>query len=96
MDIADFDAAVQTIEHINPDCVIHLAAISNPDECEKDPITGYKANALGTRNLALACQRFDNELVYISTDQVFNGKKKSPYTELDEPEPVNHYGKSKR
>jgi dTDP-4-dehydrorhamnose reductase len=94
-DIADCQAAVGAIEQINPDCIVHLAAVSNPDECERDPATGYKANALGTRNLALACQKFDTEFLYVSTDQVFNGRKKSPYTELDRPEPVNHYGMSK-
>lgn len=95
MDIVDADGTSNIIQHINPDCVVHLAAVSNPDECERDPETGYRANALGTRNLALACQRFDTELLYVSTDQVFNGKKKTPYTEIDSPGPVNHYGRSK-
>lgn len=94
-DIVDQDTTVKTIEKINPDCIIHLAAISNPDDCESDPATAYKANSLGARNLALACQKFDTELVYVSTDQVFNGKKSSPYTELDATDPVNHYGRSK-
>ncbi|OGR84395.1 MAG: dTDP-4-dehydrorhamnose reductase [Elusimicrobia bacterium RIFCSPLOWO2_01_FULL_54_10] len=95
VDIVDQDTTANAIEKINPDCVIHLAALSNPDDCEKDPETAYKANALGTRNLALACQKFDSELMYVSTDQVFDGKKKSPYTELDKTNPVNHYGLSK-
>lgn len=94
-DIIDAELTCKTIQQINPDCLIHSAAISNPDECEKDPLTAYKANALGTRNIALACQRFDTELVYISSDQIFDGKKKSPYTELDKPAPINHYGVSK-
>jgi len=95
LDIIDLETTSQVVSQINPDCVVHLAALSNPDDCEKDPTTAYTANALGTRNLALACQRFDTELLYVSTDQVFNGKKKSPYTELDTPDPVNHYGISK-
>src|SRR3989344_2847889 len=95
VDIVDQETTLKTLERINPDCVVHLAALSNPDDCERDPATAYKANSLGTRNLALACQRFDTELVYVSTDQVFNGKKKSPYNELDATDPVNHYGRSK-
>ncbi len=95
LDIVDALLTAQTITQINPDCVIHFAAISNPDECEKDPETAYKANALGTRNLALACQRFDAELLYVSTDQVFNGKSERPYREIDLTAPLNHYGKSK-
>lgn len=95
MDIVDSELTSKIITQINPDCVIHSAALSNPDACEEDPSTAYKANVLGTRNIALACQRFDTELLYISTDQVFNGKKKKPYTELDQPDPVNQYGISK-
>lgn len=95
VDIVDNELTYKIVTQINPDCVIHSAAMSKPDECETDPNTAYKANAFGTRNLALACQRFDTELLYISTDQVFNGKKNAPYTELDKPDPVNHYGISK-
>lgn len=95
MDVVDPEATGKIVAQVNPDCVIHLAALSNPDDCEKDPVTGYKANALGARNLAIACQRFDTELVYVSTDQVFNGKKGSPYNEMDAPDPVNEYGRSK-
>ncbi len=94
-DIADQEATVKSIERINPDCVIHLAALSNPDDCERDPETAYKANALGTRNIALACQKFDTDMVYVSTDQVFNGKKKTPYRENDPVDPVNTYGQTK-
>jgi len=94
-DIIDPENTAEAVEKLNPDCLIHLAAVSNPDACEADPETGYRANSLGTRNLALACMKFDTELLYVSTDQVFDGKKRSPYTELDRPNPVNHYGLSK-
>lgn len=95
VDIVEAESVSKTIARINPDCLIHLAALSNPDECEADPVTAYKANAMGTRNLALACQRFDTEMLFMSTDLVFNGRKKSPYNETDEPDPVNHYGHTK-
>lgn len=95
LDIIDAEMTVNTITHVNPDCLIHLAALSNPDDCEADPVTAYKANGLGTRNLALACQKFDAEMLFVSSDLVFDGKKKSCYTELDDPNPVNHYGRTK-
>ncbi|MBI4217629.1 MAG: dTDP-4-dehydrorhamnose reductase [Elusimicrobia bacterium] len=94
-DIMDQTVTAQTVAQINPDCLIHSAALSNPDDCENDPDLGYRTNALGTRNLAMACQRFDTEILYISTDQVFDGRKSSAYTERDAPNPVNHYGRSK-
>jgi dTDP-4-dehydrorhamnose reductase len=95
MDIIDPEITTKTVTQLNPDCVIHLAAFSNLDDCERDPNTAYKANALGTRNLAVACQRFDTELLYLSTDQVFPGQKTDPYTELDAVGPINVYGQSK-
>jgi dTDP-4-dehydrorhamnose reductase len=95
VDIVDRETTVQSVEKINPDCIVHCAALSNPDDCENDPVTAFKANGLGTRNIALACQKFDTELVYVSTDQVFNGKKTTPYVEIDATDPVNTYGKTK-
>lgn len=95
LDITDADAAQNIISGINPDLLIHSAALSNPDDCEADPEAGYRANAIGTRNLAISCQRFDTEMMFISTDQVFGGKKDSPYIETDPTDPVNHYGRSK-
>ncbi len=95
LDIVDSDLTLRTIENLNPDCLIHSAAISNPDECESHPDLAAQVNGIGTRNLALACQKFDTEMLYISTDQVFDGKKDAPYTEMDRPNPGNVYGRSK-
>jgi len=80
---------------LNPDFVIHTAAYTDVDGCEKDPHGAHRVNALGTRNIALICQKKNIPLVYVSTDFVFDGKKNYPYTELDEPHPLNVYGRSK-
>ncbi|MFQ6066296.1 MAG: dTDP-4-dehydrorhamnose reductase [bacterium] len=80
---------------LNPDFVIHTAAYTDVDGCEKNPGRAHKVNALGTRNIALICQKKNIPFVYVSTDFVFDGKKNHPYTELDEPHPLNVYGKSK-
>ena len=74
VDITDQKAIFDHISKLNPDVVIHSAALSNVDECETKPEHAYRVNALGTRNIALACQRFDAEVMYISTDYVFSGK----------------------
>jgi dTDP-4-dehydrorhamnose reductase len=50
---------------------------------------------LGTENIALACQKYNVKLVYISTAAVFAGDKQEPYTEFDQPRPANLYGESK-
>ena len=87
--------AVKTVADLQPDLVIHAAAMTDVDGCARDPNAAFRANALGTQNVALACQRAGAALLYISTNEVFDGKKNSPYLELDEPHAINPYGASK-
>jgi len=85
---------IAAVEECQPDVVIHCAAMTNVDGCTRDPTAAYLVNALGTRNVALGCQRAGAEMAYISTNEVFDGTKLS-YLEFDEPNPINTYGKSK-
>jgi len=78
-----------------PDVVIHGAAYTNVDGCARDPDTAYRVNALGTQNVALACQRTGAALVYLSTNEVFDGEASEPYLEFDRTHPINAYGRSK-
>lgn len=78
-----------------PDLVIHAAAVTDVDDCERDPESAFRVNAGGTRKVALACQRSGARMVYISTDYVFDGTKDEPYLESDEPNPISVYGESK-
>ena len=94
-DITDFEKTYKTITRINPEIVIHTAAWTDVDGAEKNPKEAYRLNVLGTRNVALSCQRFDSAMVYISTDYVFDGEKKEPYVEFDKTNPLSVYGKSK-
>lgn len=95
LDIRDRARVVQEVTRINPELVIHAAAYTDVDGSESRQEEAYRTNALGTRNLALACQRFDAALLYISTDFVFDGKKGSPYEEHDSPNPQGVYARSK-
>ncbi len=95
IDITEAKATYEIITKINPELVIHAAAYTNVDGAESSQEQAYQVNSLGTRNVALACQRFDSALIYISTDYVFNGQKKEPYLEIDQPEPLGTYAKSK-
>ncbi|MFZ3066059.1 MAG: dTDP-4-dehydrorhamnose reductase [Nitrospirota bacterium] len=94
-DITDFDAVVKVIRKIKPDIVIHTAAYTKVDDCESNSLLAYKVNAVGTRNVAVACQKIDASMVYISTDYVFDGAKDSPYIEFDSANPISVYGKTK-
>jgi dTDP-4-dehydrorhamnose reductase len=96
MDITDIKRVEEVFKSIGPDTVIHCAAYTNVDECEDS--SSQKAmdvNALGTENMALMAKKYSSSLVYISTDYVFDGKKTTPYTEYDMPNPISHYGLSK-
>jgi dTDP-4-dehydrorhamnose reductase len=86
---------IQKIEKARPDLVIHGAAYTDVDGCENNPDRAYLVNALGTRNVVLGAHRVGADLVYISTDYVFDGKKEVPYTEFDITNPINVYGASK-
>lgn len=94
LDITDKKTVNRIFENICPNVVIHLAAKTNVDECEKNSEEAYFVNAQGTQNIAEACSKYGATLVYVSTAAVFNGKKKY-FTEKDQPDPVNIYGKTK-
>ena len=95
VDITDGHGLRKLFHQLASDFVIHTAAYTDVDGCEENPDRAHMVNALGTRNIALICQKKNIPLVYVSTDFVFDGKKNHPYTELDEPHPLNVYGKSK-
>jgi dTDP-4-dehydrorhamnose reductase len=87
--------AIQSVVDLAPDLVIHAAAMTDVDGCARNPQAAFQANALGTQNAALACQRANAVMLYVSTNEVFDGTKGSPYLELDEPHAINPYGASK-
>ncbi|MCB9079638.1 MAG: dTDP-4-dehydrorhamnose reductase [Anaerolineaceae bacterium] len=102
-DILDFPrynvqdhAIVPKISELYPELVVHCAAMTNVDGCAKDPDAAFSINAFGTQNVAHACLRCNAEMVYISTNEVFNGRSDRPYREDDKPNPINPYGSSKR
>lgn len=74
---------------------INCAAYTNVEQAEKTPDLAYKVNAEAVKNLAEACKESNTKLIHISTDYVFDGEKKEPYSIEDIPNPINEYGKSK-
>jgi dTDP-4-dehydrorhamnose reductase len=95
LDVADADAVRRAFESFRPDLVIHAAALTDTRRCEDEPEAANRVNALGTRNIVDACRSAGAALVYISTNEVFDGLKGEPYVEPDEPNPINAYGRSK-
>ena len=88
-------AVVEVIASLRPDLVIHAAAMTDVDGCARDPEAAYLINALGTRNVALGCLKASAEMLYISTNEVFDGERGEAYTEFDATNPINAYGRSK-
>jgi dTDP-4-dehydrorhamnose reductase len=75
--------------------VIHPAAYTDVDGCARDPERAYRVNGLGAQYVALACQQLNAPLVYVSTNEVFDGAAATPYVEYDRAAPINAYARSK-
>ena len=93
--VEEKEKVINKINEIKPDITIHCAALSNVDRCEVEREKAYRINSIGTQNVAIACREIKSKMIYISTDFVFDGKKETPYSEIDIPSPINHYGKTK-
>ena len=75
-DVTDGQATLSRIREARPEVVLHLAAFTKVNECERDPVHAFRVNVLGTRYVAAATNAAGARLVYISTDYVFDGKKR--------------------
>jgi len=94
-DITDAAGIAGAIEAAQPDAVINAAAFTDVDACESQAELAFRVNTEGPRNVAVACKQFGVPMMHISTDYVFDGEKREPYTEDDEPRPLSVYGRSK-
>ncbi len=97
LDITDWLAIAESLREIKPAWVINGAAYNNVDRAEGEGRReSMRVNTFGARNLALVCRKWKIPLVHFSTDLVFDGQKRTPYTENDLPNPLGVYGASKR
>ncbi|WP_122641338.1 dTDP-4-dehydrorhamnose reductase [Romboutsia sp. Marseille-P6047] len=95
LNILDANQVSEFISKENPYAVINCAAHTAVDLCETDVENAYKINALGPRNLAIACEKVGAKFVQVSTDYVFDGSGTRPYREDDATCPNSIYGTSK-
>lgn len=95
LDITERESIGAAIELHTPDVVIHAAAWTDVDGCAKDPDKAYLSNGIGTQNVALACAASGAAMLYVSTNEVFDGAAAVPYREWDLSHPINAYGRSK-
>ena len=83
------------LNHIKPDVLINTIALSSVDYCEQHSDEATKLNVEFVKELFRISKKLSIKIVHLSSDSVFDGTKKSPYVESDEPNPINHYGSSK-
>jgi dTDP-4-dehydrorhamnose reductase len=95
LDVRDPKSLDVHMRSFKPDVVLHLAAETSLEVCEDKPDHAWTTNAIGTKNVALACRQRDVPMVYISSAGVFDGQSDQAYTEFDDPCPINVYGASK-
>jgi dTDP-4-dehydrorhamnose reductase len=93
-DFADLPKIEKFVNVLQPQAIVHTAALSRPDFCEAHRKETVTVNTLATKEIARVASRMGSKLIYISTDMVFDGEKGN-YTEADTPAPINYYGKTK-
>jgi dTDP-4-dehydrorhamnose reductase len=94
-DITDAGAVERAIARYSPDLVVNTAAFSNVDAAERDQSGATAVNAEGPAVLAARTAAAGIPLVHVSTDYVFDGRKRAPYKEGDPVAPLSHYGRTK-
>lgn len=95
IDIRDEKETVEKIGELKPDVIINAAAFTRVDDCESQVEQAIAVNAEGMKHVALGALRCQAKVLYLSTDYIFDGKKREPYLENDTPYPLNVYGRSK-
>ena len=95
LDVTDFEETTKVISKHKPPVIIHLAAETDVDRCERDPVQAYLINAIGSYNVASVARDIGAKMIYISTSAVFDGFSNNPYNENDKPNPQYFYGRSK-
>lgn len=95
MDITQPPSVARVFGEFKPDVVVHAAAWTDTAGCEADPERAMRVNQDGTRHVAEACATCDAAMLYVSTNEVFDGAKSEPYRESDPTAPLNAYARSK-
>ena len=96
VDIREFNKLMIIVRKFKPDYIIHTAAIAVTDFCNAHPDIAYDINVNGTINVAKACKEVNAKLIFMSSEQVFNGNiEAGPYDENHVAVPDTEYGKSK-
>jgi dTDP-4-dehydrorhamnose reductase len=95
LDLSNFDEIREKLSRTDFGVLINAAAFTNVDLCETQPDQAFRINTEAPGVLAKICREKNAKLIHFSTDYVFDGKKRAPYAEEDEANPISVYGESK-
>jgi dTDP-4-dehydrorhamnose reductase len=95
LDLASLDDVRGKLGAMNFDVLINAAGFTNVDACETERDRAFLINAEAPGVLAQICHAKEAKLIHFSTDYVFDGEKRAPYTEEDQANPISAYGESK-
>lgn len=95
LDVSDYEACRRLIADFRPDIVLHPAAWTDVNGCAREPAKALRINGIGTGNLAAITGQRGIPILYVSTNEVFDGTNNRAYTEYDRTNPINAYGYSK-
>ncbi len=95
LDLDDQQALESYVLEKRPQLIVNAAAFTNVDGAQSEEQRAHAINEHAPAILARVAQQLNAALIHFSTDYVFNGQKGEPYTEQDQPDPLNVYGKSK-
>ena len=95
LDITDLNQVRDIFAEKEYDFCINCAAYTNVEKSESEPDKAIAVNLVGVKNIVDTLKNKHTTLIHISTDYVFDGSKADAYHELDRPNPINEYGKSK-
>ena len=91
LDLTKISSIKECLAKTKPDVIFYCGGLTDTDFCEANPDLATKVNVSGTKSLL---EEFSGKLIYFSTDYVFDGEN-APYNEKSQPNPINHYGKTK-
>lgn len=94
-DIRNAEQVLNVVQKARPDCIVLAAAYTNVDDCESNQELAFSVNRDGAVNVALAAKKSAARMLFVSSDYVFDGKKRSPYETDDPRNPQGVYGTSK-
>ncbi len=94
LDLSQRNKIGKIFDKVQPEAVVHAAAMTNVDKCELEKRLSWRINVEGTQTIVKVCKKYRSFMVYVSTDYVFDGDR-GMYTESDQVNPINYYGLTK-